>query len=419
MSEETQEIEDIIEDITEEQLSTNEELEQDTPEEVSEKVEAQEASFDDSIKSILLGEKKAVKKEEEDEDEDEVEEDEDEEEMEESTESESEEVVIEAKSKKEMAHGKKKEDEKEEGAHEDEDEEEDEEIEEGYHSKKKKKEEGAHEDEDEEEVEEGAHEDEEEEETKEAKAKKVSEALDTLLQNESSLTEEFKSEAATLFEATIAERSIEIQERLEEKYNSDLNEEVETIRESLIERIDDYLSYVVESWMEENTQQVENTLRTEIAENFMTSLKDVFVENYIDVPEEKQDLVVELTTVSEETAEKLETAESEIASLQEKVQEFERAAVISELSEDLSETESHKLESILEGVEFGSKESFAKKASVVKDSIFEGKEETKEEEETLEEESSEDTEIIIEGEEETKKVVPAHMKAYVDALSKL
>jgi hypothetical protein len=417
MSEETQEIEDIIEDITEEQLSTNEELEQDTPEEVSEKVEAQEASFDDSIKSILLGEKKAVKKEEEDEDE--VEEDEDEEEMEESTESESEEVVIEAKSKKEMAHGKKKEDEKEEGAHEDEDEEEDEEIEEGYHSKKKKKEEGAHEDEDEEEVEEGAHEDEEEEETKEAKAKKVSEALDTLLQNESSLTEEFKSEAATLFEATIAERSIEIQERLEEKYNSDLNEEVETIRESLIERIDDYLSYVVESWMEENTQQVENTLRTEIAENFMTSLKDVFVENYIDVPEEKQDLVVELTTVSEETAEKLETAESEIASLQEKVQEFERAAVISELSEDLSETESHKLESILEGVEFGSKESFAKKASVVKDSIFEGKEETKEEEETLEEESSEDTEIIIEGEEETKKVVPAHMKAYVDALSKL
>jgi hypothetical protein len=417
MSEETQEIEDIIEDITEEQLSTNEELEQDTPEEVSEKVEAQEASFDDSIKSILLGEKKAVKKE--DEDEDEVEEDEDEEEMEESTESESEEVVIEAKSKKEMAHGKKKEDEKEEGAHEDEDEEEDEEIEEGYHSKKKKKEEGAHEDEDEEEVEEGAHEDEEEEETKEAKAKKVSEALDTLLQNESSLTEEFKSEAATLFEATIAERSIEIQERLEEKYNSDLNEEVETIRESLIERIDDYLSYVVESWMEENTQQVENTLRTEIAENFMTSLKDVFVENYIDVPEEKQDLVVELTTVSEETAEKLETAESEIASLQEKVQEFERAAVISELSEDLSETESHKLESILEGVEFGSKESFAKKASVVKDSIFEGKEETKEEEETLEEGSSEDTEIIIEGEEETKKVVPAHMKAYVDALSKL
>ena len=390
MSEETQEIEDIIEDITEEQLSTNEELEQDTPEEVSEKVEAQEASFDDSIKSILLGEKKAVKKEEEDEDE--VEEDEDEEEMEESTESESEEVVIEAKSKKEMAHGKKKEDEKEEGAHEDEDEEE---------------------------VEEGAHEDEEEEETKEAKAKKVSEALDTLLQNESSLTEEFKSEAATLFEATIAERSIEIQERLEEKYNSDLNEEVETIRESLIERIDDYLSYVVESWMEENTQQVENTLRTEIAENFMTSLKDVFVENYIDVPEEKQDLVVELTTVSEETAEKLETAESEIASLQEKVQEFERAAVISELSEDLSETESHKLESILEGVEFGSKESFAKKASVVKDSIFEGKEETKEEEETLEEGSSEDTEIIIEGEEETKKVVPAHMKAYVDALSKL
>ena len=165
-----------------------------------------------------------------------------------------------------------------------------------------------------------------------------------------------------------------------------------------------------------NTQQVENTLRTEIAESFIASLKDVFVENYIDVPEEKQDLVVELTTVSEETSEKLETAESEIASLQEQIQQFERAAVISELSEDLSETESHKLESILEGVEFGSKESFTKKASVVKDSIFEGKEETTKEE-TLDEDSSEDTEIIIEGEEETKKVIPAHMKAYVEALS--
>ena len=407
MSEETQEVEDIIEDITEEQLITNEELEQDTPEEVSEKVEAEEASFDDSIKSILLGEKKAVKKEDEDEeesDEEDDDDDDDDDEMEESTESESEEVVVEAKAKsKKESEEDDKEDEVEE-----EEEEEEEEVEESYDSKKKKDE--VEEDEDGEE--------EEEEETKEAKAKKVSEALDTLLQNESSLTEDFKTEAATLFEATIAERSIEIQEKLEEKYNSDLNEEVETVRESLITRIDDYLSYVVESWMEENTQQVENTLRTEIAESFMTSLKDVFIENYIDVPEEKQDLVVELTTVSEETAEKLETAESEITSLQEKIQGFERAAVISELSEDLSETESHKLESILEGVEFGSKESFAKKASVVKDSIFEVKEETTSEEETLEE-SSEDTEIIIEGEEETKKVIPAHMKAYVDALKKL
>ena len=404
MSEETQEVEDIIEDITEEQLITNEELEQDTPEEVSEKVEAEEASFDDSIKSILLGEKKAVKKEEEeDEEESEEEEEEDEDEMEESTESE--EVVVEAKSKKESKKG----DEEDEVEEEEEEEEEEDEVEESYDSKKKK---------DEVEEEEDG-EEEEEEETKEAKAKKVSEALDTLLQNESSLTEDFKTEAATLFEATIAERSLEIQEKLEEKYNSDLNEEVETVRESLITRIDDYLSYVVESWMEENTQQVENTLRTEIAESFMTSLKDVFVENYIDVPEEKQDLVVELTTVSEETSEKLETAESEIASLQEQIQKFERAAVISELSEDLSETESHKLESILEGVEFGSVESFSKKASVIKDSIFEGKEEeTTSTEETLEE-SSEDTEIIIEGEQETKKVVPAHMKAYVQALSKL
>lgn len=455
----TTEQEDIIEDVTEEQLIANEELEQDTPEEVSEE---QEATFDDSIKSILLGEKKKYKKEEDDEDEDEEEEYEDD--MDEmksgnfrviklskvkgipswlkrysgkeislksmyttiriddfsrpvyvkayfgnaktgksvdddepdtyddidekklffdsayyakSDNAQKKRNFTDINSKSDLPEGKEYEDDMDEMEHGDKD------------MKKKKKEESK---------------------------KKVSEALDLLLQNESELSEDFKSEASTLFEATIAERSVEIQEKLEEKYNSQLNEEVESIRESLIERIDDYLSYVVESWMDENTEQVENTLRTQIAENFITSLKDVFVENYIEVPAEKQDLVEELSNVAEESNEKLENAETEIASLQEKVQEFERTSVIADLSEDLSETESHKFKSILEGVEFGSKESFERKASVIKDSIFEGVEtETTNKEEEY---SSEDTEIIIEGEEDEKEKVPAHMRQYVDALSK-
>lgn len=431
----TTEQEDIIEDVTEEQLIANEELEQDTPEEVSEE---QEATFDDSIKSILLGEKKAVKKEEEDEDEDE----------------DIEEVVtsgsgnfrviklskvkgipswLRSYSGKEIgmkslyttiriddfsrpvyvkayfgnAKTGKSVDDDEPDSYDDDIDIKKFFFDSAYYAKSDRA------------AKKGdfinINSKNDLPEGKEYK-KKVSEALDLLLQNEADLSEDFKSEASTLFEATIAERSVEIQEKLEEKYNSQLNEEVESIRESLIERIDDYLSYVVESWMDENTEQVENTLRTQIAENFITSLKDVFVENYIEVPAEKQDLVEELSNVAEESNEKLENAETEIASLQEKVQEFERTSVIADLSEDLSETELHKFKSILEGVEFNSKESFEKKASVIKGSIFEGVEsETTNEEELY---SSEDTEIIIEGEEDTKEKIPAHMKMYVDALSK-
>lgn len=373
----TTEQEDIIEDVTEEQLIANEELEQDTPEEVSEE---QEATFDDSIKSILLGEKKKYKKEEEDEDDYDDDEEDDDEDMDEMEYGDKD---MKKKEKKESVKSKKESEESEDDDME--------EMEHGDKDMKKKK--------------------------KEESKKKVSEALDLLLQNEADLSEDFKTEATTLFEATIAERSVEIQEKLEEKYNSQLNEEVESIRENLIERIDDYLSYVVESWMDENTEQVENTLRTQIAENFITSLKDVFVENYIEVPAEKQDLVEELSNVAEESNEKLAQAETEIASLQERVQEFERASVIADLSEDLTETELHKFKSILEGVEFNSKESFKKKASVIKGSIFEGLESktTNTEEEYY---SSEDTEIIIEGEEDAKEKIPAHMRMYVDALSR-
>ena len=257
---------------------------------------------------------------------------------------------------------------------------------------------------------------EEEEEPKESK-KKVSEALDLLITNEATLSEDFKTEAATLFEAAIAERSLDIQEKLEAKYNSELNEEVESLRESLIERIDDYLSYVVESWIEENSEQVENTLRTEIAENFMTSLKDLFIENYIEVPAEKRDLVEELNTVNEETESELTEAKAEIESLQEQVESFERSEVLSSLSEDLSETESHRLQSILEDVDFGDKESFAKKAQTVKSSIFESKEETSQED-SLVENTEDETEIVIEGAADPLKKLPASMRKYVEALSK-
>lgn len=181
--------------------------------------------------------------------------------------------------------------------------------------------------------------------------------------------------------------------------------------------MDDYLSYVVESWIEDNTEQVENTLRTDIAENFMASLKDLFIENYIEVPAEKRDIVEELNTSVEESSTQLDEAKTEIETLKEQIETFERAEVITSLSEDLSETEIHRFKSILEDVQFSDKEAFSKKAQTVKNSIFELKEETSQEE-SLVEETEEETEIIIEGAADPLKKLPASMRKYVEALSK-
>jgi len=196
-----------------------------------------------------------------------------------------------------------------------------------------------------------------------------------------------------------------------------LNEEVESLRESLVERIDDYLSYVVESWVEENSEQVENTLRTDIAENFMSSLKDLFIENYIEVPAEKRDLVEELNTSVEETSSQLSEAATEIETLKEQIETFERAEVINSLSEDLSETETHRFKTILEDMSFSDKEVFFNKAQTVKSSIFEIKEETSQEE-SLVEETEDETEIVIEGTTDPLTKLPASMRQYVEALAK-
>ena len=418
MSEETQEVEDIIEDVTEEELTANEELEQDLPEEVSEE---QEVSFDDSIKSILLGEKKSCKEED---DEEESEEDEDEEEMEEG-------YMKASKSKKEES-----DDEEEE-----EDEDEEEEMEEAAKvedevdgekvsvgvsqaikkSAKAKAPEptgkGPQTDASEQDGEKAI--DDTVKSIKKstpAKKAKVAEALDLLMTNQAELSEDFKTEAATLFEAAIAEKSLEIQERLEEKYNQERVEEVEALRESLIERIDSYLSYVVESWIEENTEQVENTLRTEIAENFISSLKDVFVENYIEVPTEKRDIVEELNTVAEETQEKLSESEKQVEALKEQIEAYERNEVLAEASSDLSENESTKLTAIVEDIEFTDKETFASKVGVIKSSLFNIKEESTLQD-SVEDYQNAETEVIIEGEADPMEKLPSYMKAYVSALS--
>jgi len=246
-------------------------------------------------------------------------------------------------------------------------------------------------------------------------SKEITAALNTLIENDSNLSEDFKVQASTLFEAAIAKKVVEVKEDLEIQHQEDLQEELNGVRDVLVEKIDNYLSYVVESWIEENETQVTSTLRADIAENFISSLKDVFVENYIEVPEEQRDLVEELTQSVETSQEKLTESELELEILKDQVEAYERNEIISEMSHDLSENESHKLKEILEDIDFSDKESFASKVKVIKSSLFSIKEETSTEE--VVEDVIGETEVIIEGEGDPLENLPKSMKAYMKAIS--
>lgn len=453
--------EDIIEDITEEQLA-NEEVEQDTEvtEEASEESAVTESELSDTIKDILLGEKTKKEDDEEDEDEeDEVEEDaHDDEEDDEKK-----------KDVKESAKKDKKEGEHEDDEDEDEDEEEDLDeataastlkpqnksamLQAAYQKLKAMKKaslKSAYE----------AHcentaaaktlrpgsskldilnamykemqkmtksslkasydgldkfQDDKQKAIFKGESADISDALNTLIENDSNLSEEFKTQASTLFEAAIAKKVVEVKEDLEIQYHEELQEEIDNVRDVLVEKIDNYLSYVVESWIEENEEQVSTTLRTEIAENFISSLKDVFVENYVEIPEEKRDLVEELAEKAESSQEALTEAQVEVEVLRDQIENYERNEIISEASSDLSENESYKLKEILEDIEFGDKESFTSKVKVIKSSLFNINEETTDE---VVEDVNSETEVIIEGDGDPLEKLPAHMKAYVKALSK-
>ena len=442
--------EDIIEDITEEQLA-NEEVEQDTEvtEEASEESAVAESDLTDSIKDILLGEKAKKEGEHDDEEEDEDE-------------------VEEKAVKKEAA--------KKEGEHEDdEDEDEDEvkkestevsaetedleeatkadQLKDAYMKLKAMKKadlKGAYEGHCEntaaaKTLRPGAtkleilnamykemqkmtksnlvaavdglakYQDDKQKAAFKGESKEITAALNTLIENDSNLSEDFKVQASTLFEAAIAKKATEIKEDLEIQYQEDLQEELNGVRDVLVEKIDNYLSYVVESWIEENEAQVTSTLRADIAENFMSSLKDVFVENYIEVPEEKRDLVEELTQSAESAQEKLTESELELEILKDQVEAYERNEIIAEASHDLSENESHKLREILEDIDFSDKEAFTSKVKVIKSSLFSIKEETSTEE--VVEDTTGETEVIIEGEGDPLEKLPKSMKAYMNAIS--
>jgi len=197
-----------------------------------------------------------------------------------------------------------------------------------------------------------------------------SEDLNALVESEATLSDEFKAKTAIIFETAIKSKVSAVVEQLEDEYQSRLEEELSATREDLIEKVDSYLNYVVEQWMEENQLAVEQGLRTEIAEGFMNQLKDLFVESYIDVPESKVDLVDELASTVEELEEKLNEQTEGVMEMSKKLESYQREAIIRESSRDLAETEVEKLNSLVESLDFEDEETFANKVKTVKESYF-------------------------------------------------
>lgn len=184
------------------------------------------------------------------------------------------------------------------------------------------------------------------------------------------LSEEFKGKATSIFEAAVVARvnaeMENITEALADKFEQDLAE----AKELMVEKIDSYLNYVVENWMTENELAVEKGLRTEIAEDFIQGLKTLFKEHYVEVPEEKYDVIGELQATVESLESKLDETIGTNVGLHKTVVELKRRCIEEELSRDLADTESAKLSKLLEGVEFESDELYREKVAVIKENYF-------------------------------------------------
>ena len=194
--------------------------------------------------------------------------------------------------------------------------------------------------------------------------------LNALVESEATLSEEFKAKTAIIFEAAVKSKLSEEIDRLEEAYATELQEEVAAQKAELVEKVDTYLDYVVETWMEDNKLAVQNGLRTEIAETFMTKLKGLFEESYIEVPESKVDIVDELSAANEELEEAHNVAVGKAMKLAEELEVYKRDAIIREASRDLAETQVAKLKTLAEDIDFEDEASFTMKVKTIKESYF-------------------------------------------------
>jgi hypothetical protein len=197
----------------------------------------------------------------------------------------------------------------------------------------------------------------------------VSEDVTALVQGED-LSEEFKEKASTIFEAAVKSKLRSEVVRIEEAKTQEIAEEVESIQTELTEKVDAYMNYVVEEWMKENEIAIERGLKGEIAEDFISGLKSLFEEHYIDVPDEKYDILGQQSTQIDELESKLNEQIGISASLKSEKDSLMRESVFAEVASDLADTEIEKFKSLAEDVEFTTEESFTEKLETLKESYF-------------------------------------------------
>ncbi len=198
----------------------------------------------------------------------------------------------------------------------------------------------------------------------------LSEDITAMFADDSTISEEFKSKVATIFEARVTDRVNQIAEKIEADYAKQLEEAVESIQQDLTEKIDDYLNYVVEQWMDENEIAIESGLRAEITEEFIAGLRNLFAEHYIDVPAEKVDLVDELAGKVEELESKLNEEIERGVDLNKQLIESRKVEITRSVCEGLTETQVEKIKSLAESVEFSTEEEYKEKLETIRENYF-------------------------------------------------
>jgi len=234
-----------------------------------------------------------------------------------------------------------------------------------------------------------------------------SDDLEALISEEATLSEGFKGKAAIIFEAAIKSKLTEEVARLEENYAVSLQEEVDSFKADMVEKVDGYLNYVVENWMKENEVAIHNGLRSEIAEEFMDKLQALFVESYIAVPDSKVDLVDDLAEQNEALEASLNEQTEAMIAMKEELESYKRYEVIREAARGLAETEVEKLVKLSEDLDFGSEEEFAAKVKTIKEAYFK--------------KATKTSPSLVESVDETESEevqLSGNMAAYINALRK-
>jgi hypothetical protein len=235
----------------------------------------------------------------------------------------------------------------------------------------------------------------------------VKEHVDALVAGDDSLSEEFKQKAATVFEAAIKSKVKEIAEEMQADYDKKLTEETSKSKDELVEKVDSYLAYVVEEWMKENELALERGIKGEIAEDFISGLKKLFEDHYIDVPDEKYNVLEDQSSKIEELEKKLNESIEKNVELSKENGEHKRQNIIDEASEDLADTQKEKFNKLAEEVEYSNEEDFKTKVATIKESYFGKKEST-----------SEIDDVAAESNAEQPQDLTNAMAAYSAAISK-